>query len=58
MPDLVPGEQSAQVAALDIAPAVVGHQSLRADAVLGVEGECALEEADDGRARWSSWISA
>ena len=42
-------EQFAQGAVLDVAEGVVGHQSLRGDAVLREEGERALEEAGDGR---------
>jgi hypothetical protein len=45
----VAGQEVADVAALDGDPRVVGRQAFRADAVVGVEGERALEEADNGR---------
>ena len=43
------GEQLAQRAVLDVAEAVVGHQPLRDDPVLGEEGERPLDEAGDRR---------
>ncbi len=49
MADAVAGEQLAQRAVLDVAEAVVGHQPLRDDPVLGEEGERPLDEAGDGR---------
>ena len=48
MPDAVLCEQPSQLTAFDVGPAVVGHQPGRGDAVARVEGERALEEADDG----------
>ena len=48
--DLVAGEQLAQRAVVDVGEGVVGHQPLRGDAVLGEEGECALDEDGDGGA--------
>jgi hypothetical protein len=42
-------QQLAELAALHVAPAVIGHQPPRADSVLGVEGERSFEEADHGQ---------
>jgi len=47
--DPVPGEQFAQRAVLDVAEAVVGHQPLRDDPVLGEEGERAFDEGGHRR---------
>src|SRR6266536_2403822 len=49
MSDAVAGEQLGEGAVLDVAEAVVGHQPLRHDPVLSVEGERALEEAGHRR---------
>jgi hypothetical protein len=45
MAGAVTGEQLAQRAVAEVAEGVVCHQSLRGDAVRGVEGERALDEA-------------
>ena len=47
--DAVVCEEPADLVAADVGPGVVGHQSLGGDAVVAVEGEGALEEADDRR---------
>ena len=49
VPDPFACEQLAQGAVLDVAEAVVGHQPLRDDPVVGEEGEGSIEEAGDGR---------
>jgi hypothetical protein len=47
--DAAAGKELAQRAVLDVAEAVVGHQPLRDDALLGEEDERALDEAGDRR---------
>jgi hypothetical protein len=42
-------ERIVQRPVVDVAEGVVGHQSLRRDAVLGEVGECALDEGGHGR---------
>jgi hypothetical protein len=49
MSDPVAGEQLAERAILDVAEAVVGHQPLRDDPMLGEEGKRPLDEAGHGR---------
>jgi len=47
--DVVAGEQLAQATVVDVAPGVVGLQSLGVDALCGVERERAFNEGGDGR---------